>query len=60
LIRIAAIILCLTAAGCLDCKHDPNKQINLYQECRENDDHLIATYCQNIAEEGSRIEGTCK
>ena len=54
------MIAFLLSGCCLDYKHDAAKQIELYQKCRTNDDHEFTTYCQDIAEEGSRIEGSCK
>ena len=53
------ILLCvvLLLSGCCEYKHDPDKQIALYQKCTAGDDHLTADYCMGIAEEGSRIGG---
>lgn len=55
----ATLILLVLSGCCLDgYKHDANRQLELYKKCSENDNHYTATYCENIAEAGSRI-GSC-
>lgn len=53
------MLIFLVLSSCCEQKHDAERRIELYRKCNEADNHITVTYCEQVAEEGSRV-GECE